>query len=77
PNMARRLKRTSWWIFHGDADAVIPAESSIKIYDALKSKNSDVKLTIYKGVGHDSWTNAFQEPGLMKWLFSRSKRLKR
>ncbi|NNL79246.1 MAG: prolyl oligopeptidase family serine peptidase [Flavobacteriaceae bacterium] len=77
PNMARRLKRTSWWIFHGDADTVIPPESSIQIYDALKSKNSDVKLTMYKGVGHDSWTNAFQEPGLMKWLFSRSKRLKR
>ena len=77
PNVARRLQRTSWWIFHGDADTVVHPESSIQIYEALKNKNADAKLTLYEGVKHDSWTNAFQEPELMKWLFSRSKRLKR
>ena len=73
PNTARRLQRTSWWIFHGDADTVVPPESSTQIFEALQAKNADVKMSMYEGVGHDSWTNAFAEPELMKWLFSKSK----
>ncbi|MBT8289087.1 MAG: dienelactone hydrolase family protein [Bacteroidia bacterium] len=72
PQLARRLRRTSWWIFHGADDRVVPLISSEQIYQALKAKNTDVKLTVYPGVGHDSWTNAFAEPGLMKWLFSKT-----
>ena len=72
PHTARRLRRTSWWIFHGSEDKVVPPESSLQIFKALENKNADVKITIYEGVDHDSWTNAFSEPGLMQWLFSKS-----
>ena len=71
PKIAKRISRPSWWIFHGDADDVVPVKYSQHIYDALKEINADVKLTIYPGVKHDSWTNAFAEPDLLKWLFSQ------
>jgi len=72
PKIAKRISKPSWWIFHGEDDAVVPVEYSQKIYDALKVEGADVKLTIYPGVNHDSWTNAFAEPDLLKWLFSKS-----
>ncbi len=73
PNTARRLKRTSWWIFHGLNDDIIPAKASENIYDALKNRSADVRISLYENIGHESWTRAFEEPGLMSWLFSKSK----
>lgn len=73
PKIAEEIKNTSLWIFHGDSDNVVPSSLSINMYKALKALNADVKLTIYPGVGHDSWTNTFAEPDLLKWLFSKSK----
>lgn len=35
--------------------------------------NADVKYTEYPGVKHNSWNNAFTEPGLMEWLFSKQR----
>lgn len=73
PAIADRLKSPSWWIFHGDMDNVVSFELSVNMFYAIRALNPDVKLTIYEGVKHDSWTNAFAEPGLMEWLFSKQK----
>lgn len=72
PEIAKYLNKTSWWIFHGAEDNVIPVKYSQQMYDALKNKNADVKLTIYPNVKHGSWNNAFAEPDLLSWLFSKS-----
>ena len=73
PRIARRIQRTSWWIFHGEQDDVVPLNASVQIYDALIKKNADVRLTKYPEVKHDSWNNAFAEPELMPWLFSKQR----
>jgi len=73
PNIARRIRRTSWWIFHGQDDDVVPLASSMQIFEALEKKNADVKITIYPNVKHESWINTFAEPGLMSWLFSKNR----
>ena len=73
PEIAEEIKNTPLWIFHGDSDSVVPSELSQEMYKALKTLNADVKISIYPNVGHDSWTNAFAEPDLLKWLFSKSK----
>lgn len=72
PKIAKRISNPSWWIFHGADDVVVPAEYSQQMHDALKQQGADVKLSIYPSVKHDSWTNAFAEPDLLKWLFSKS-----
>jgi len=59
-------------IFHGEADDVVPSKYSQNIYDALKQVGANAKLSIYPDVKHDSWTNAFSEPDLLKWLFNQS-----
>jgi hypothetical protein len=39
----------------------------------LQKLDGDVKYTEYPGVHHDSWNNAFAEPELLTWLFSKRK----
>ncbi len=67
---APKMKKVKWWIFHGDADAVVPPKLSQEMADALKAAGADVKFSLYPGVNHNSWDNAFAEPGLLSWLFS-------
>lgn len=70
---AQQLTKVKWWVFHGAADDVVSPVYSQKMVDALKAVNADVKFSLYPGVTHNSWDNAFAEPTLMAWLFSISK----
>jgi len=65
-----KVKNVKVWAFHGEDDAVVVPELSLTMVEAYKNTGVDVKLTIYPGVGHDSWNNAFKEPELLDWLFS-------
>jgi predicted peptidase len=73
PATAPQLIKVKWWVFHGAADDVVSPVYSQKMVDALKAVNGDVKFSLYPGVNHNSWDNAFAEPTLMAWLFSKSK----
>lgn len=62
------------WIFHGDIDNVIPVQPNRDLYKALQKMGAkNVKYNEYAGVMHNSWINAFEEPGLLPWLFSFKK----
>ena len=64
---------TSFRIFHGDADAVVPVTFSRDAYTTLKAKGVDVQYIEFPGVNHDSWTPAFNRDDFMEWLFNQSK----
>ncbi len=66
-------KKTDFWVFHGDADAVVDPENSEIMVKALKENGANVKFTLYPGVNHNSWDNAFAEPDLLPWLFKHVK----
>lgn len=70
---AKYARRTPFWIFHGKEDEVVPASHSIAMEKAIKNAGGHPKLTLYEGVNHNSWDNAFAEPDLLNWLFSQSK----
>ena len=70
---ASRLKHLPAWIFHGDKDGAVPVENSHKIHDALQKTGAPVKLTIYPGVGHDSWTQTYDNPEFWSWLFAQKR----
>ncbi|NQU23674.1 MAG: prolyl oligopeptidase family serine peptidase [Candidatus Nealsonbacteria bacterium] len=69
---ADRIK-TPIWAFHGGADGVVPVERSRKMIEAIKKAGGKPKYTEYPGVGHNSWSEAFKDPELLKWLFSHPK----
>jgi predicted peptidase len=60
------------WVFHGDADPVVPTSESRYMVEALKGAGGNVRYTEYPGVGHNSWDKAYAEPELMTWLLSKS-----
>lgn len=72
-NAKKYADKVPLWIFHGQVDRVVPVDHSIVMAEALKAAGANPKLTIYPNVDHNSWVNAFAEPGLLPWLFSHSK----
>jgi poly(3-hydroxybutyrate) depolymerase len=68
-----RFARLPIWIFHGDADQVVPVETSRKIVKALRDAGGDPKYTEYPDVDHNSWDLAYRDPELIEWLFAQSR----
>lgn len=66
-------KKFPIWIFHGNSDNVVPVGNSRLMYNTLKAAGAKAKYTEYPGVGHNSWDNAFAEPGLLPWVFQQKK----
>ena len=73
---AKKLKKPSWWIFHGQKDSAISVEYGKEMATALENVGAKVKLTIYPEDGHNSWDDAFKEPGLFEWMFSKKIKIK-
>ncbi|SFL70358.1 Prolyl oligopeptidase family protein [Gracilibacillus orientalis] len=71
PEELQILQHTPIWAFHGDQDDVIPMDETVRITNYLKQFHSKVYLTIYPGVGHDSWTSAYHTRELYKWLLQQ------
>lgn len=65
--------KTALWLFHGDADDVVPVRFSRDYFKRLQKLKADVLYSEYTGVKHNSWVNAFKEPALLHWLFSKRK----
>lgn len=60
-------------IFHGAEDKVVPPRASELMAFGLKEVGGKAELTMYPGVGHDSWTQTYRDPEVIKWLFSQKK----
>ena len=71
--MADRIKDLPCWIFHGDKDGAVSVDFSIRMHKALQKAGSQARLTIYPGVGHDSWTQSYDNPELWTWLFAQKR----
>ncbi|MBP8305263.1 MAG: prolyl oligopeptidase family serine peptidase [Phycisphaerae bacterium] len=73
PASARRMRGLPFWVFHGDADPVVPVKQSDDMVEALKQAGAEVKYTRYPGVGHDCWTQSYNNPELYTWFLSHTR----
>jgi predicted peptidase len=73
PETVKKFKHIPIRIFHGDADGVIAPRSSERMASALEKAGGKAELTMYPGVGHDSWTQTYNDREVMKWLFAQRK----
>lgn len=67
------LKNEKIWAFHGDADTTVPCNNSLEMVDGVNKNGGNAKLTIFHGVGHNSWDPAYCETKLIDWLIENSK----
>jgi dienelactone hydrolase len=68
------------WAFHGDKDTTVPMSKTVNMVNAINActptPNPLAKLTIYPGVGHSAWNNAYKtdnsihNPNLYQWIQS-------
>ncbi len=56
------------WVFHGDADEVVPLSHSLDLVDEIRRHGGEPRLTVYPGVGHGSWRPAYGDGELLDWL---------
>lgn len=71
---ATSLATRPMWVFHGDADSVVPIERSQLMVDAIKKAGGDVKFTVYPGVGHNSWDDAYSSrEKAVEWLLAQER----
>ncbi|MEL7496302.1 MAG: dienelactone hydrolase family protein [Planctomycetota bacterium] len=68
----RRIRnRIPIWAFHGDKDNVVPVKRTQDLADAFKRFNVEIKFTSYPGVGHDSWTETYNNEKLYEWMLAQ------
>lgn len=62
------------WAFHGSDDDVVYPSQSLDMINRIRQLgiNKNVKLTIFDGVMHNSWIQAYTEP-LMTWLLEQKR----
>ncbi len=61
------------WAFHGDADTAVKPIRTIDMVEGLKAAGGSVSMTMYAGVGHNSWSAAYAEPNFFPWLFAQKR----
>lgn len=61
--------------YHGDADPAVPVARSRAMIAAIEKAGGHPKYTELHGVGHDSWTRAYQDAdGIVPWMFAQVKK---
>lgn len=68
PQAAMRADGLPIWIVVGDKDRAQLVANCHGMVNSLQARGGDVKLSIYSGVGHDSWTQTYATPELYDWL---------
>jgi predicted peptidase len=70
PRWAPKLRGVPTWAFHGVDDPIVPVQETISMVEALEALEANVRMSLYPGVGHDSWTRTYDNPALYDWLAS-------
>lgn len=71
PERRQALEKLPVWAFHGGRDTVVlPAESE-RMLDAYRRIGNQPRYTVYPEAGHDSWTEAYNDPALIAWLLQQ------
>jgi poly(3-hydroxybutyrate) depolymerase/prenyltransferase beta subunit len=74
PEAAPALKRLPVWTFVGDADRDQTVLNTRAMVEALRDAGAAPKLTEYRGVGHNSWDRAYNDPALAAWMLAQAHR---
>jgi predicted peptidase len=71
---ASKLAGVPVWAFHGDDDQAVPVDRSRRMIAAIEKAGGHPKYSELKGVGHNSWTPAYEDPkGLIPWMFEQKR----
>ena len=67
------LRQVPVWCIHGDKDDTVPLHESLRMVERGNERGGSARLTVFEGVGHDSWERAYAGSALVDWLLSHRK----
>jgi predicted peptidase len=73
PVDAHKLARLPIWCFHGEADSVVPVQSSREMVEAVRAAGGQIRYTEFPGVTHNSWDPAYGDPEVVAWMLARQR----
>jgi predicted peptidase len=73
PAAVPAMRRVAVRAYHGELDPLVPLARQQACIAEMKRVGGSAELTVYPGVGHDSWTAAYEDPGLVRWLLAQSR----
>jgi predicted peptidase len=68
---AKTLISTPIWAFHGSNDKLVNVQLTRQMIMAIKEHGGNPRYTEYRGLGHNSWSKAYKEKGLLEWIFAQ------
>ncbi|WP_072038950.1 prolyl oligopeptidase family serine peptidase [Flavihumibacter solisilvae] len=69
-----KLRHIPIWCFHGAKDDVVLPASSIKMVEAARKYNPEVRFTLYPEANHNSWDSAYNSSdSLYDWFLAHRK----
>lgn len=71
---AAELAKVPIWAFHGGEDKTVPPIRSREMVEAVKKAGGDIKYTEFKGIDHNSWDPAYDDPETIAWLLKQRKK---
>ncbi|MES2660327.1 MAG: dienelactone hydrolase family protein [Verrucomicrobiota bacterium] len=71
PSLVAKYKAVPIWAFHGDADPIVPVRTTKEMVSALEEAGGKPKVTYYPGVQHDSWTQTYDDPEVIRWMLEQ------
>lgn len=71
PALVSKFKDIPIHAFHGEADSVVPVRTTREMITALEKAGGKPKSTYYPAVNHDSWTQTYDNPEVIRWLFDQ------
>ncbi len=73
PKMVPVLKNVPVWAFHGEQDPAVKLQEGQRMVDALRACGGNARFTVYPGVGHDSWTQTYENHKLYQWFLQHER----
>jgi poly(3-hydroxybutyrate) depolymerase len=73
PDGVARLKALPVWTVCGDADRDETVLNLRAMVGALRREGATARLTEYRGVGHNSWDRAYNNPELIAWMLAQQR----
>ncbi len=71
PALAGRFTQVPIWTFHGETDPTVPVSTTREMVAALEKAGGKPKVTYYPGVEHNSWTQTYDNPEVIRWLLDQ------
>lgn len=71
PSLAGKFKDIPIHAFHGEADPVVPVKTTREMLEALEKAGGKPLATFYPDVSHDSWTQTYDNPEVIRWMFQQ------